>query len=246
MTSPWESSWMAVGPLKVLRKAAEPPAGDLRRMPITLKPTNHLRRRDGRAFILPSVVGTLRPAALNSEPAICPSSVRRSARPIVAIRLRSPSAQRGCRNTARAPKDRRRGGRPGNGMVAQKTERPPAGFSSRLAKGRGGRWALLVTRGMGEGLPLAHDFLDPARKPRAFLEASELSEIRERQAGKNRLAFADPKRPRSNLADSANSGFGRGLAQGAIFFLTPLGNRVNFSIFGRRVQAQAARLEIAC
>jgi hypothetical protein len=81
MTSPWESPSMAIGPLKVLRKAAEPPAGGSCRIPKTLKPTNHLRRRDGRAFILPSVVDTLRPAALNSEPAICPSSVRRSADP---------------------------------------------------------------------------------------------------------------------------------------------------------------------
>jgi hypothetical protein len=62
---------MAVGPLKVLRKAAEPPAGGLGRMLKTCKPTNHLRRRDGRAFILPSVAGT--PAtrlALSSEPVI--------------------------------------------------------------------------------------------------------------------------------------------------------------------------------
>ena len=52
---------MAVGPLKVLRKAPEPPARRLRRIPKTLKLTNHLRRRDGRAFILRSAVGTQQP-----------------------------------------------------------------------------------------------------------------------------------------------------------------------------------------
>ena len=72
MTSLPESPRMAIGPLKVLRKAAEPPASGLRRIPKTLKQTNHLRRRDGRALILPSVVGTLRPGALNSEPAKWP------------------------------------------------------------------------------------------------------------------------------------------------------------------------------
>ena len=34
-----------------------------------------------------------------------------------------------------------------------------------------------VTRGTAGGLPLAHNFLGPARKPRTFLEASELPEI---------------------------------------------------------------------
>ena len=61
MTPPWESPRTAVGPLKVLRKAAEPPAGGSRRMPKTLKATNHLRRRGGRAFTLRSVVGTQQP-----------------------------------------------------------------------------------------------------------------------------------------------------------------------------------------
>ena len=34
-----------------------------------------------------------------------------------------------------------------------------------------------LTRGTGGGLPLAHNFLDPARKPCAFLEFAELSEF---------------------------------------------------------------------
>jgi hypothetical protein len=67
---------MAVGPLKVLREAAEPPAGDSRRMTKTLKGTNHLRRRGGRAFILRSVVGTQQP--INAQVRTCdmPTSKR--------------------------------------------------------------------------------------------------------------------------------------------------------------------------
>jgi hypothetical protein len=69
-----EGRWMAVGPLKVLREAVELPAGGSRRMSKTTKPTNHLRLPDGRAFILPSAVGTSAPRrslTLSSEPAIC-------------------------------------------------------------------------------------------------------------------------------------------------------------------------------
>ena len=76
----WESRWMAVGPLKVLRKAPEPPAGGSWRMPKNLYPTNRLRLPDGRAFPLPSKgrvhVPSLRhtqfsPTALQSTIAHC-------------------------------------------------------------------------------------------------------------------------------------------------------------------------------
>lgn len=43
---------MVVGPLKVLRKAAEPPASGLRRIPKTLKPTNRLRPAEWPRFYL--------------------------------------------------------------------------------------------------------------------------------------------------------------------------------------------------
>jgi hypothetical protein len=48
---------MAIGPLKVLRKAAEPPAGDSARISKISNPTNYMRPAGGGAFILPSMVG---------------------------------------------------------------------------------------------------------------------------------------------------------------------------------------------
>ena len=62
--------------------------------------------------------GPLRPTSLNPKPAICPSSVRWSVRPIIASPSHSPSGRTGLRNSGRAPKDRRRDGRPGNDPAA--------------------------------------------------------------------------------------------------------------------------------
>ena len=62
--------------------------------------------------------GPLWPAAVNPEPAICPSSVRWSVGPIIANPSRSPSGRIGPGNWGQAPKDRRHDGRPGNDPAA--------------------------------------------------------------------------------------------------------------------------------
>ena len=63
-------------------------------------------------------LGPQRPTWFNPKLAICLSSVRWSAGPIIASPSRSPSARTGRRNSGRAPKDRRRDGRPGNDPAA--------------------------------------------------------------------------------------------------------------------------------
>ena len=77
----------------------------------------------GRQCVMPDYTGIpwsgpLLPTSANPKPAICPSSVRWSARPIIATPSHSPSGRTGLWNSGRAPKDRRRDGRPGNDPAA--------------------------------------------------------------------------------------------------------------------------------